>query len=80
MAITLKDAAARWKSVYSPKHQVLREEETALNCTMGGWDIRKKIFPEKAVKCWNRLPREVVRSLLLEVLKRPVIVELNDIF
>ena len=32
-------------------------------------DVRRKFFTMKAVSCWNRLPREVVDALSLEVLK-----------
>lgn len=41
-------------------------------------DIRKKIFIERAVKDWNRLPSEVAESPSLEVLKRHVDAVLND--
>ena len=41
-------------------------------------DIRTNFFTKSIIKCWNRLPREVVESPSLEVFKRCVDVVLKD--
>ena len=50
---------------------VIRQGGKALKLKEGRFrlDVRKKCFTQRVVRCWNRLPREAVDALSLQVFK-----------
>ena len=70
-----------WGSTSSPRKLAIGWEIMALGCTRQGlfWILRK-IFSQKRVMIhWHRLPREVVESLSLQVLKKSGDEALRDV-
>lgn len=58
-----------YKTISSPKKQIVGQEEMVSSHTRGGLglDIRKHFLTERLAKIWNRVSREVVGSLSLDV-------------
>lgn len=46
---------------------------------ISGWILGKKLFSARPVRCWNRLPRDVMESPSLEELSERVDVTLRDV-
>lgn len=56
------------------------QEEMPSSCAQGRFslDVGKILFVEAVVKCWNRLSRELVESIHLELFKTQVDVTFRD--
>jgi len=59
-----------------------KTRENSLKLCQGSFrlDIRKNFFTGRVIKHWNKLHREVIGLLSLEVFKRQVDVVLRDMF
>lgn len=57
------------------------QEGTALRCTRGSldWKFGITLFNQMVFKYWNKLPRDEVVSMFLEVFQRSVDLALMDI-
>lgn len=66
-----KEAVARWELVFSPMSQMtgLEEITTSFFKEALDWVLVKNLLTKRAIKHWNRIPREVVESPYQRYLK-----------